>query len=704
MAKKQKTKHDDPSQVSSSLSSFLLGAATTEPVQDDIFTNSKGPSKAFDAVKPTNTTKQTRRVRVTQPDSDNVDDNNDDDDDSSSDITDAIQKILDEPSDNEDELEQAYAAKLAAKRLQQAKSKRKRQPQHSDDDDDQSSHDENNQHQQDESDQADSNNESEPDVNEEDQDDEILDIDRLMQASLEVKQQLETTTRQPKTQTKNQQKAESKKRKAEERKKAHAQETSEERDARTLFIGNVPVDCSTKHPLKKRLIRHLLSSDHVIAKLPKGCPPLKCDAIRFRSIAFASKVFGRKPVTIDPETGEQIDNDNHARKRTKAWRSNANGDNDDDDDAEHGHGGRQLRKGNTLTDAQKRKVAFVKGELNEGKQTCNAYLVLEKLPESYKQVTIDEIMDILVQTTSGTVFEDHTLRGDRVRPKSSAAKFAAAQTTAKPDATIQIENTGPLYSVPAVEARRTIFIGGLDFAESEENVRKAVETVLIRERGTPEDGAWVNNVRIIRDASSGLGKGFGYVLMKDDTCVDELLALPDGKKLKVSKRKVRLERCKTQVAAARAKAAAQTRQTKGLPRDKNKSSSNFGARDSRKPAAPPAVLSTSSSSGRANKSHRDSTVHNIGNESAQKKAEQLASLPKEERKAVKASDAERLQRRAQKKQAKVLKERYERKMANAEKKGGTNAILGRHTRREKRDKQEKKRVAAGNKTGKRAKF
>ena len=57
-------------------------------------------------------------------------------------------------------------------------------------------------------------------------------------------------------------------------------------------------------------------------------------------------------------------------------------------------------------------------------------------------------------------------------------------------------------------------------------------------------------------------------------------------------------------------------------------------------------------------------------------------------------------RRAQKKKNKVLGERYERKKMNAEKGGG---ILGRETRGEERKRKEKKRVKAGNVTGKRAK-
>ena len=173
--------------------------------------------------------------------------------------------------------------------------------------------------------------------------------------------------------------------------------------------------------------------------------------------------------------------------------------------------------------------------------------------------------------------------------------------------------------------------------------------------------------------------------------MDELLALPAGKYLKVSKRKVRLERCKTGIAAARAKAAAASKDAKNsapaklaAPRDPSlkKHGAAATSSSSRGPAARP---STSASEHQA------------------KLAEALAKLPPTERKAIKAIDPERLQRRAMKKKNKVLGERYERKMANQEKKGGVAGILGRESRGHARARQEKKRVAKGNKTGKRAK-
>jgi nucleolar protein 12 len=48
-----------------------------------------------------------------------------------------------------------------------------------------------------------------------------------------------------------------------------------------------------------------------------------------------------------------------------------------------------------------------------------------------------------------------------------------------------------------------VFVGNLAFEASEEELRKHVESLGVR----------VESVRIVRDAKTNLGKGFGYVLL-----------------------------------------------------------------------------------------------------------------------------------------------------------------------------------------------
>lgn len=115
--------------------------------------------------------------------------------------------------------------------------------------------------------------------------------------------------------------------------------------------------------------------------------------------------------------------------------------------------------------------------------------------------------------------------------------------------------------------------------------------------------------------------------MKDRSCVDEILAL-EPERLKFAKRKLRVQRCKSlpggtkqsKVAATRSAAA-----THGKPEHSN----------ARARGAPPSVVPKG-----------DPTL-----------GAKIASLSKDERKKVKATDADRVARRLAKKKAKALAEK-----------------------------------------------
>jgi nucleolar protein 12 len=109
-------------------------------------------------------------------------------------------------------------------------------------------------------------------------------------------------------------------------------------------------------------------------------------------------------------------------------------------------------------------------------------------------------------------------------------------------------------------------------------------------------------------------------------CVDELLALEPAK-LKLSSRKLRLERCQSSV---KAKAIKQ-----------KESSSQKGDGDVKRQKAKRTPSSTTSAN-----------VAATSSADAAKFAEELAKLPKEQRKAIKANDEKRLARRLAKKKAK----------------------------------------------------
>ncbi|KAL8292608.1 hypothetical protein RQP46_001220 [Phenoliferia psychrophenolica] len=665
-----------------SLSTFLLAQVDAkDSALDDIFANSQGPSIAFlppveKKVKKEKKRKAESPAPVAEeeeaPEAEEDDEVEVDNDAELSEADSNESLDLPEDSDDDDGVEEAYAAKQVAARLKAMAQGTKVLKRKAEDDVSDASE-----------------GEGEDESAGESEDEQELDIDNLLHESLLPKAIYKEV---PAT-------AKDIKKAKVEKARAASTETPEERDARTIFLGNVPVDCSTSRPMKKALIRHILQSPSLLALLPPNCPPLKADSIRFRSLAFASTVFGRKAV-VDPNADPSeppVEPGGRGRKRAKNWRD-TEAEGADERGVKGGFRGRKedadapvaekANKRQPLTDGQKRRVAFIRGEINEGKKVCNAYLVLAPLPASFATFAMADVLAAVVLDANGSTFEGMTLRADAVRPRSSASTVAAAKLASKPSKADSLAppNTGPSYTVPPAEARRTLFMGGLDFAESEENVRAATEAILVKERGPSGEKGWVEGVRIVRDASTGLGKGFGYVLMRDAECVDELLALPFGQPLKVSKRKPRLERCKTGVAAARAKAASAARDVKAkaasAPGGGKPNSGITGAvpRDP-KPRLPRA--STSESAHQA------------------KIAEALAKLPVGERKAIKAVDPDRLMRRAQKKKNKVLGERFERKQANGDKAAG---ILGRPSRGMERARKEKKRVAAGNKTGKRAKI
>lgn len=256
-------------------------------------------------------------------------------------------------------------------------------------------------------------------------------------------------------------------------KKPRTPEEERERNARTLFIGNVPAACATSRPLKKALIRHLTASDAVLASLPDDVR-VKCESIRFRSLAFSSTIFGRSEKDVVPADLS------HAKKRARMWKDAATPDEVEQAD-------RTVKKG--LSDKQKRKAAAIKQELNENKKNCNAYLVLAVTPADATAETVDAV----VRATHNTPFEGFTLRVDW------AASTGTATTSKSSDRGLTSE-----------EARRTIFLGGLDFAETEENVRTAVQAALARHL-SDEKTTFVDDVRIVRDPATGLGKGFAYV-------------------------------------------------------------------------------------------------------------------------------------------------------------------------------------------------
>lgn len=375
-----------------------------------------------------------------------------------------------------------------------------------------------------------------------------------------------------------------------------ADETQEQRDARTIFIGNVPPEVAQKRPLQKRLRQHVLAS----------VPTAKIESMRFRSIPFqipTSNLSLSQDASGDKKKAKARQ---HDRDRAASWReANPNDDDTSKTDAKK-----------FLTPSQKKKIAFINDHIHSSADSVHAYVVFAypkpaelrpaNLPPLPPVMDPFEAARLAVEKCDGTIFMDRMLKVDSAGHSDSSPNAATATT-----------------KLAIGDPKLTVFVGNLDFASKEDDLRIFFETLIHAERGPPpqdlgsdgtKHGTWVTRVRMIRDKDTQLGKGFAYVQFVDRSCVDEILALePD--RLKFAKRKLRVHRCKTIPSSVTPAASSQS-------------------------SKPPQI-------------HASSSISNAVPKGDPSLGEKLAHLSKEERKQVKAADADRRERRLAKKKARM---------------------------------------------------
>ncbi|KAG6872243.1 hypothetical protein C0995_011665 [Termitomyces sp. Mi166 len=390
-------------------------------------------------------------------------------------------------------------------------------------------------------------------------------------------------------------------------------ETPELRDQRTIFVGNISVDVAQRKPLLKQLHRHILSQ----------IPTAKIESTRFRSVPFqvpTSKLpdddalkgkADPKNISAPTKPARQHDVD-----RTSTWRSSHK-------DGKDEEGPSDEKK--YLNPNQKKKIAFINHEFHSEADTVNAYIVFaHPIPAENRPKNLPPLPPVLdpyeaarqaVRVCDRSTFMDRVIRIDLVGKKG-------------------LPSSGEELDMDMVGAdpKSTVFVGNLDFASKEEDLRAFFEGVVTSERGAPpaaenaEVGAikkpnsWVVRVRIVRDKETQLGKGFAYVQFIDHESVDEVLAL-EPTTLKFAKRKLRVQRCRTLPGSS-----ASTRQaTASKPKDK--ATPNPAA------AKPPTPIFVPKG---------DPTL-----------GEKLAHLSKDARKQYKSADADRVARRLAKKKARM---------------------------------------------------
>lgn len=252
---------------------------------------------------------------------------------------------------------------------------------------------------------------------------------------------------------------------------------------------------SHRQPLLKRFKRHILSF----------VPTAKIESVRFRSIAF-QKPTTKLPSEIDPsasssEPPKRPAKDKeplrqHEIDRVSAWQSSK--------DTPTGDPEKKY-----LTPQEKKRVAFIKHDFHENGDSVNAYVVfahpppkgMAERPEAVDIMDPYEAAKVAVVMCDGTPFEGKTLRVDGARKS----------------------RTGDAGREVMGDPKLSIFVGNLDFASKEEDLRAFFETLVANERGSQpqaqslgggdetKSSGWVTRVRIVRDKDTQLGKGFAYV-------------------------------------------------------------------------------------------------------------------------------------------------------------------------------------------------
>ncbi|KAJ7752706.1 hypothetical protein B0H14DRAFT_3512868 [Mycena olivaceomarginata] len=294
-------------------------------------------------------------------------------------------------------------------------------------------------------------------------------------------------------------------------------ETPVQRDARTLFVGGLPAEVAQKRVLK-------------------------IESIRFRSVAFRdptsatamSSASTPSTSSAAPSTGNpnSIPVPNHSAARASTWRKTG-GDEKEKQVAAEAEAEGDAKKA-YLTPAQKKKILFIQGAFHPEAKSVTGMQRRRRGEEEGKDDTPYAAAARLARAANASEFMGRVLRVDvcaRLPLADAGAGAGAAGAGAG-------ANEDPKLS---------IFLGNLDFASTESDVREFFEGVVVAsERGpAPADdgtGRWVQTVRLIRDRETQLGKGFGYISFVDRECVDEILALgktDEGKKkLKFAKRTV----------------------------------------------------------------------------------------------------------------------------------------------------------------------
>ena len=235
-------------------------------------------------------------------------------------------------------------------------------------------------------------------------------------------------------------------------------------------------------------------------------PTSKIESVRFRSVAFQAPT-AKLPTDADGPSSSTPSAKTktprpHVQDRTATWRSKV----DEKDDEFVKQDDKKF-----LTPSQKKKIAFINQEFHSSADSVNAYVVFAhpvqvkdwpaNLPPPKEVMDPYEAAKEAVEKCDGTVFLERMIRVDVVGREAVETRNEGKEGVGDP--------------------KLAVFVGNLDFASKEEDLRAFFEGVVSAERGPPplkedEEGVkkpntWVTRVRIVRDKETQLGKGFAYI-------------------------------------------------------------------------------------------------------------------------------------------------------------------------------------------------
>ncbi|KAG6845027.1 hypothetical protein H0H93_016269, partial [Arthromyces matolae] len=258
-------------------------------------------------------------------------------------------------------------------------------------------------------------------------------------------------------------------------------ETPELRERRTIFVGNLPVDVAQKKPLLKQLHRHILSS----------IPTAKIESTRFRSVAFQTPT-SKLPTDQDdesatqgkpnPKTTSAAPNKDkssgggrqHDIDRASTWRQSQNQNQNDKDETALSKDEKRY-----LSTNQKKKIAFINQDFHSSSTSINAYIVFahplppslietrpKNLPPLPQTLNPYEAAVKAVKACDGTLLLERVIRVDLVGKKKGIVGLKEGG-----------EGDPQLVLIEGTDPKSSVFVGNLDFASKEEDLRAFFEGV-----------------------------------------------------------------------------------------------------------------------------------------------------------------------------------------------------------------------------------